>query len=294
MPAARCIANVTCIYQGDESDGFIRIERLPDSHIVPLPARSVTIHTASGKKELVRIQSGDCKSIIYVLLLRSGSGEAPRLAVETKDKSNYSILMDHKVAPTMKSVDIVMEKLALERVYERRHMLAHVIRRNDEKQVGIERLEGHAKWPEARKQMVKVNAIGLPELAYGRLTPWEIKEFPKGGVIFGMSKNDDDTSIANDSKLYFDGVSFGELAQYLEEMRRSPVVNQTNDTRLYSFTLPWNIWKQFDFDKAVPLPGLGLSVKSEEIDLDAVVVRDKRVEGTVRQRPKGQKTRPQR
>ncbi len=55
-------------------------------------------------------------------------------------------------------------------------------------------------------------------------------------------------------------------------------MNQTNDEFLYSFTLPYGIEKQFSFGKTVPLPGLGLSVTSDEVEMEVVVVRDKRAD----------------
>ena len=151
---------------------------------------------------------------------------------------------------------------------------AFVIRRNDEKRTSIEPFHGQPKWPEARKPRT-LNTIGLPELSYGKLARCEIKEFPHGGVLFIRQKSDDDNSIAAADNLYFDGVSFDELAQYFEESRRFPVVNQTKDKLLYSFTLPGDVEKQFSFGKTVPLPGLGLSVTSDEAEMEAMVVRDK-------------------
>lgn len=275
--AERCMGDGTCLYQGEDGAGFLRIERLPDAHIVPMPTHSVTVQTKTGVRELVRISNGDCKTVFYALLLGSGNPETPRLVVETKDQSYYSVLLDPKFAPTMQTVTKVADKLGLEIVHGWRRKLTFVIRANNEKRTGIERFQGQPRWPEASKPR-KLNALGLPELTYGKLVPREIKKFPNGGVLFIRQKFDDDNSVVDDDNLYFDGVSFDELAQYFEESRRFPIVNQTKDTLLYSFTLPNDVEKQFSFDKTVLLPGLGLSVTSDETDMESLVVRDKRAE----------------
>jgi hypothetical protein len=85
----------------------------------------------------------------------------------------------------------------------------------------------------------------------------------------------DDDSIAADDNLYFDGVSFDDLAEYFADNHNIPVVNQTNDYALYSFTLPDDISRRFSFDEVLPLPGLGVSVTSDQVEIDAIVVRDK-------------------
>lgn len=275
--AERCMGDGTCLYQGEDGAGFLRIERLPDAHIVPMPSHSITIQTKTGMRELIRVSNGDCKTVFYDLLRGSGNPETPRLVVETKDQSYYSVLLDHKFAPTMQTVTKVADKLGLEIVHERRRKLAYVIRANDEKRTGIERFQGQPKWPEARKPR-KRNALGLPELTYGKLVPREIKKFPNGGILFIRQKFDDDNSIADDHNLYFDGVSFDELAQYFEEKEGFPVVSQIKDKLLYSFTLRDDVRKRFSFGKTVPLPGLGLSVTSDEAEMEAIVVWDKRAE----------------
>lgn len=155
------------------------------------------------------------------------------LVVETKDQSYYSILLDHTFAPTTKTVATVADKLGLEITHGRRRKRAFVIRANDEKQTGLERFQGQPKWPEARKPR-KRTPLGLPELTYGKLVPREIERFPNGGILFVRQKCDDDNSIADDDNLYFDGVSFDELAQYFEESRRVPVVNQTKPKPSFS------------------------------------------------------------
>lgn len=251
---------------------------------MPMPAHSVTIQAKAGARELVRYSSGDCKDVFDDLLSRSGNPEAARLVVETKDQSYYSILYDHEFTPTMKTVTQVADTLGLEMVHAQRRKLAFVIDANDEKRTGIERFEGQPKWPEAREPK-KLDKLGLPELTYGKLVPREIKKFPNGGILFARQKFDDDNSIAEDDNLYFDGVSFDELAQYLEEECCVPVVNQIKDKLLYSFTLPGDICKRFSFEKTVPLPGLGLSVRSGEVEMEVILVRDKRAHTTPRTKP---------
>ena len=74
--AERCMGDGTCLYQGEDGAGFLRIERLPDAHIVPMPSHSVTMQTKNGEKELIRFSNGDCKSICHDLLWGSGNPEA--------------------------------------------------------------------------------------------------------------------------------------------------------------------------------------------------------------------------
>ncbi|MHB1038449.1 MAG: hypothetical protein ACYC35_28870 [Pirellulales bacterium] len=261
------------MYQRDNAAGFVRIERLPDTHPVMLPSDRAVVETSRGKKVMRRI-SGDCRSLFQDLLWASQNPVMARLVVETSDKSFYSVYLDLDVAPTMPTVAEIADQLGLEVVNKRRRNFAFVIEANDEEPTGIERFRGKPKWPEATIPR-KLNALGLPELTYGKLVPREIKKFPKGGILFIRQKCDDDNSIADDDNLYFDGVSLDELSQYFEESSRFPVVNQTKDKLLYSFTLPGDVEKQFSFDKTLPLPGLGLSVTPREAEMELLLVRDK-------------------
>lgn len=271
----RCMGDGACLYQGDGTAGFLRIERLPDPHLVPMPSHSITIQTKNGKRELMRVSRGDCKSVFSDLLERSKNPEAPRLVVETKDQSYYSILLAHEFDPTMDTVAKVADKLGLEIVREQRRKPAFLIRANDEKRTSIKQFRGQHKWPEAWK-VTKLNSSGLPKLTYGELVPYKIKKFPNGGILFIRWKLDDDNSVPKDDNMYFDGVSLDELAQYFEEKDRYPVVNRTGNKLLYCFTLPRDVWKQFSFTKTVPLPGLGLSVTWDEVEMEVLLVRDKR------------------
>jgi hypothetical protein len=266
-----------CLYQGEDGLGYLRIERLPDPHIVPTPTKSLTVDTKTGTRELVRVSNGDCNTVVDDLLSKSGHPGATRLVVETKDQAWYSILLDHKFDPTMQTVTKITEVLELEIVPARRPMLAYLIRANDEVRTGIEPYQGRPKWPEAREPR-KLNRFGETELVYGKLVPREIMSFPSGGILFIRRGFDDDHSISKDDNLYFDGVSLDDLAKYVEHARGSvPVVNQTGDENLYSFSLPDGFEKQFSFDKEVPLPGLGISVTSGKVEMDVILVRDKQV-----------------
>jgi hypothetical protein len=255
-----------CLYQGDEKVGFLRIERiLPRADgVVVFPSHSVTLQTKNGERELTRVSTGECKSVFYDLLWRSGNKETPRLVVETNDRSYYSVLLEHKIHPTMDTVLEVADKLGLEITHERRRKPAFLIRANDEKATRIEQFRGQPKWPDLRtpKNAAEGKSAPLP-------ISHERRKFPNGGVYLG--KDDDNT-------LYFDGVSFKELAQYFEEEGGYPVVSQTRDKLPYCFTLPRDIWMQFSFHRTVPLPGLGLSVKSGEAEVEAILVRDKRAD----------------
>ena len=274
--AVQCMGDGKCVHQGEDGSGFLRIERLPDAHVVPTPNQSVTVPTKNGMRELIRLSNGDCETVFYELLRASGNAKTPRLVVETKDQSHYSVLLDHRFPPTTQTVTAVAKKLGLEIVHERRRKLAFVIRANDEKRTGLRRFQGKPNWPEATVRR-KHNAIGLPELTYGNLVPREIKKFPNGGILFIRHKFDDDNSIADDHNLYFDGVSVAELAQYFEEKEGFPVVSQIKDGFRYSFTLPDDIQKRFSFGKTVPLPGLGVSVTSAETEMEVILVRDRSV-----------------
>lgn len=116
--------------------------------------------------------------------------------------------------PTATTLVEVADKLGLEIVHDRRPTLAYVIRENHETRTSIERFQGVPKWPEAREPQ-RLGKFGLPEFTYGKLTPCVCKEFPRGGILFTRAKFDDDNSVARDDNMYFDGVSFDELAQYL-------------------------------------------------------------------------------
>ncbi len=197
--------------------------------------------------------------------------------VETKDPSYYRVVYD-AWDPTVDALTEVADKLGLEIVRERRRRPAFLIRRNDEEPTRIERFEGKSKWPEARKCMRRT-IIG--ELTYGKHVPYEKQRFPNGGILFVRCKCTDDDSIPEDDNLYFDGVSIDELAQYFEEDLGMPVVSRSGDNLLYSFTLPDNIWRQFPVNVITRLPGLGLSVTRGEAEMEVIVVRDKRRDGTL-------------
>lgn len=257
-----------CLYQRDDESGFLRIEHLPTDGRVGFGR--IDVETSRGEKQLREIM-GDSDWVMTELFAFTPS--YARVVVETNDPSYYRVVYD----PNNLAVDAAAEvanKLGLEITREQRLAPAFVLLTNDQNQTYLEPFHGQPKWPEARESK-RPNPLGQPELTYGKLVIREIKEFPGGGILFIRQKLDDDLSVADDDNLYFDGVSLDELAQYFEESRRFPVVNQTKDDSLYSFTLPTDISKQFTFDTTVPLPGLGLSVRSGKAEIDVIVVRDK-------------------
>ena len=86
---AQTPARPRLIYQGGPDVDYLRIEKLPDPHIVPIPARPVTIKTRKGDVKLYRVLSGNCSDLFSRLLT------TPRVSVEVKDDSYYSILSAH-------------------------------------------------------------------------------------------------------------------------------------------------------------------------------------------------------
>ena len=279
------VANgATRIYNRNDQTGFLTIERLPFDH------QSLTyptiVETARGKMQLCAL-CAYCRSVFYRLL-----PQPSRLILETKNQSFYEVVCDWK-DPTLKTATEVADKLGLEIVRERRRGLAWVIRANDEKPSRLERFNGKPKWPE-----LKVSGRGFERM-----------KFPNGGVYVRKGAG----GIPSDT-VYFDGVSFDEVARFFETELRFPVVNETGDNNLYSFTLPkvawdrrdhwrpdplsldnWDglVWKydslsfggrwcHFDLGKTIPLPGLGLSVVSAEPEIDVTIVRDKRAVGDPR------------
>lgn len=246
----------TYLYEGDEATGFLIVERLPDPTLVPMESQSSTIKTNTGTKELIRFCRGDCEDIFRELLRRSDNPERSRLVVETNDKSFYCILLEPTFTPTRETVAKVADALGLEITHGRRRKLAYLLGAPNQKPSGIEKFHGQPKWP----------ALRSPQEGGPLTMSREVRKFSNGGVYVG------DT---DDRALYFDGISFDELAQYFEEARSTPVVNQCDDNGLYSFSLPIGIARQFSFERPVPLPGLGLSVSSGEVEMEVLLIREK-------------------
>lgn len=263
-----------CLFQRDDETGFLAIERMAADGLVG--CGPVKIETSRGEKQFREVR-GDC-AFVFEDIARVRNGVP--VVVETKDASYYRVVYDAD-APASATLVEVADRLGLEIAHERRSKLVFVVRENQQERTGIERFQGQPRWPEARTSK-RLDRLGLPELTYGQYTPWEIKKFPNGGILFVRQKFDDDNSIPRDGNLYFDGVSFDELAHYFADELAFPVVSETKNEFLYSFTLPDNIWKRFSFDKTVPLPGLGVSVVSDEVEMEVVLVRDKGSGGSAR------------
>ena len=246
---AGCGANgAACLHHRDDQSGFLRIERIPANGRLELTSQEM--ETQLGKRDICEVR-GNCDGVFWGVL-RSASA---RLIVETKDQAYYNVKVDPDGRTLATAVEIA-DKLGLEVVREQRRRPAFVLFANHEESTGIEQYRGQPKWPDLR----------TPQRIGHLLLPCEVHKFPHGGVYVG--KVDDDT-------LYFDGVSFDELAQYFEAQMERPVVNQTGDGSLYCFKLPYNIWRQCFGNETVVLPGLGLSVTREEVEMEMIVVRDK-------------------
>ena len=155
----------------------------------------------------------------------------------------------------METIAEVADSLDLEIVHGRRRHPAFVMRANTEPRSHIEQFTGKPKWPELR-----VAGHGCRTM-----------KFPNGGV-FGRV----DWDHQADDKLYFDGISFSELAQFLERAACVPVMDQTGDKKSYCFALPQFIERQFfNPNTTTNLPGLGVSVTSATVEMEALVVRDR-------------------
>ncbi len=250
-------AGAACVYERDEKDGFLRIVRLApgdDYYGAALSGGNATVKTKLGERNVCHL-AGDCKWLFFCLLPGS------RRVVETKDHSCYSIFVDdfgvggeNGPGATKATVAEIADKLGLEIVPAQRRHSGFVIRKNSEKPTNIERFRGRPKWPDLRGSGGECGA-GV---------------FSNGGVY---TRPVDETG-KDDGKLYFDGVSLDELAKYFEHFENIPVVNETGDSRFYSFALPQDR-KSFSFKQPVPLPGLGLSVAETEPEVDVTLVRDK-------------------
>ncbi len=274
------------LYEAGEVSGYLKIERFPDLSISPTRRDNVTVQTSRGPKELTYLCSGDCDVVLYHLLRHTFDPDLARLVVETKDHSKYGILIDPEFEPTRATVEEVVDKLGLEMVHGQRRKLFYAMRLNDQQRSGLRRFNGQPEWPEA----AGIKVLEVPKFTYGTLVPCALKRFSNGGVVFFRRGYDDDRSVVKDHNLYFDGVSFNDLAQFFEEVERIPVVNQTNDRSRYSFVLPDHIWKRFNFHASVPLPELGVSVSLDEAEIDALIVRDKQVGVAFREMPTGRAT----
>jgi hypothetical protein len=268
---------IEAVYQRDDQDDFLRIERVPADGQPRLG--TVTVDTVRGKRDVGETR-GDC-AFLFDALLITGHDEKgslrSRLIVETTSRSYYRVLheMDEDCSLTLATE--VADKLHLEIAHERRPHLAYVIRRNREIPTDIERFRGRPKWPEAR--IHDKPAIGKDRLSIDTL-------YTDGGMVFTWWKDDGHGPFVDETPVYFDGVSLDQLAQYLEYALHltRPVVNQSGDHRRYSFTLPPRFLTASTFtdlrpNQMLPLPGLGLSVTSDETETEVIVVRDKRPAG---------------
>jgi hypothetical protein len=267
------------LFEGPVGEGYLKIERHPDNHFVaPQELDAADLHSRDGTIRLVlEVNGNGSHKYLYThLLWRSQHPARHRLCVETVDRCYYQVFSDRKL-PGDDLLAKVAETLNVEFVPARRPMSAFVLRANDEEQNGLVPFHGRFKWP----------SPGKPEarLKRGEYTAREIQRFPSGGVLFCMSKFDNDDSIPQDDNRYFDGVTLNELATYFEDNRRVPFVNKANGEDRYSFFLPDDFWKRFRYDKTVVVPGLGISVASEELEIDALVVRPKKDHNRVPDEP---------
>ncbi len=266
------------IYQGGPEVEYLRIEKLPDPHVVPMPTHPVTIKTKEGEVKLLRLFNGNCDTIFKRLLT------TPRVSVEVKDESFYSVLLEHGTAQGHLRRQILgklVTILGLSMEQHPRKMHAFVLSDNGEEPTGVSKDGWARQWPE----VARLQHESLP--MSDQVRPILVRRYPGGGCVF-VRTNYTGEPEDNDKNVYFDNIPFDELADYLEDkVRWIPVVNCSEVKGRRSFSLPRGTYKEFMFDAPYRLPGLGLSVEYRQVKIDVFVIRQQtsaRDDGAVRAR----------
>ena len=267
---AQISARPRLIYQGGPDVDYLRIERLPDPHIVPIPTRPVTIKTRKGDVKLYRVLSGNCNDLFSRLLT------TPRVSVEVKDDSYYSILSAHGGGLGNVRKRITRElatTLGLSMEWHSRKMYAHVLSDNGKERTGVSEGRWRIRWPEVAS--LKPEGFSMSD----KVRPILVRSFAGGGCVF-VRTNYGGGPEDNDENIYFEDISFDELADFFEDrVRWVPVVNRSADKGRYSFSLPQGTYKNIMFTEPYSLPGLGLSVEYRQVEIDVIVVRERKPPG---------------
>lgn len=276
LASPRCFANESgFLYQGGEKEEFLTIVRVDESRL----ARNELRTPLKGGKQLVMFAEGDVSSIVQRLLWRCDYPGADRLFPEAEDQAIYRVSLVQGFRLTVPVALKVIETLDLELVTSPRRRLAFVIRRDRDATENLMKFSGSPRWPEAFDKEI-ITKSGIPKLVRGKLVPWRLSTFPRGGVLFKRAKYDNAPSVIADDRYYYDGVSLDELAQDLESRARFPVVNQTGDSNLYSFVLPDDIKKRLVLNKTGMIGELGLTISTEHVAIDSLVLRRRSISQT--------------
>lgn len=222
-----------------------------------------TRHTKSGDRYL-QWSFGCCDTILQNLHQGEdwNSRHVPlgpgRIFVETENMNSYSVIYDRR---DKKAFNDIVTQLGLEASIEKRKTRAWILQPTDNPAPALEPYRGKPKWPDLKKES--------ESKAFSLEAAREINKGLSQGAIYNKK-----------GLYYFDGVTFDELARFIEEENGTPVVNKMGKGGRYSFTIPSDppIWKRFTIGKTpTGFEALGMKISwTDQEEMDVVVVRDKK------------------